>query len=683
MNIFMNSLLILVLLITGIKLQLTEEERQRLYKKVTKRINFGEIKKKYNPLNSVYVRSDISYEPSKIKEIIDKNNFPQSYNFIDAEKPDVHIKDQENCGACWSFASSTALSYRFHKLGIKVNLSPQYPVSCYLRDCNTGDYLINSQFNLVKNGTVTEECLPYSSAKGYSIETCPTTCKDGSDLKFYYSKNSYSTIDDYDQENYYDVVTVIIDQLINYGPVAASIDCYSDFQSLKGGESCYKKIYNYDGKSSSVGGHAVVIVGYGYENSKYYWIIQNSWGEEFCNGGFAKVEFAQVGIEKVGFSEPYIPNNSTEKEISLKFTPSEDCKFRFTGSNDIEESFEMNFKNTNSSSNSNFYYQCGSEPLKNSNEGICSYDANNMINEKGYYKYSDYLSLQKNNVIQFDFSSFQNQQFYYYGADYIDPLYGEEYYISEEGSKIFLYFEPFSEEDDKFVSSIYPNKNSASPLSNCKLLRIGDVDIDSIVYCDLNKNEINYFDSDLPIAYSVLCGSKEPTSAIVHKLDKENYPLYRVKSLVIPDDQYVQGYSEFIMIADIEGSVSGVDKSNNNTFGALIDIKNGEESNIKFLHCETPSSSSRKTNVELICYPLLESSDYNKLKCDTNNVYLYPLYYPKSTYNPYEVRINDNVEYISGNRYNPPSKILTSRSENSLIKVSYYSIIATLLLLFL
>ena len=50
MKIFLNSLLILVLLISGIKLQLTEEERQRLYKKVTKRINFGEIKKKFNPL---------------------------------------------------------------------------------------------------------------------------------------------------------------------------------------------------------------------------------------------------------------------------------------------------------------------------------------------------------------------------------------------------------------------------------------------------------------------------------------------------------------------------------------------------------------------------------------------------------------------------------------------------------
>ena len=678
MKIFRNSLSILILLISEINLQLTDEEKKKLYNKVTKRIGFGEIRGKNKPLNSVYMRSEISYEPSKIKEIIDKNKFPQSYNFIDEEKPDVHIKDQESCGICWSFASTTALAYRFHKKGIKVNLSPQYPASCYLRDCYAGDYLINSQFNLAKNGTVTEECLPYSSASGFINDECPTTCKDGSNLQLYYSKNSYSTIDDYDQENYYDIVTVIMDQLINYGPVASSIDCYTDFQSLEGGESCYQTIYNYDGVSQSMGGHAVVIVGYGYENSKYYWIVQNSWGEGFCNGGFAKVEFAQIGIEKVGFSEPYIPDNSTEKEISLKLIPSGDCKFRFSSvSTDIESSFEMNFKNTKSS-DSSFYYQCGLEPLKNSNEGICSYDANSMYNEKGYYRYSDYLSLQKNNVLNFDFSSFQNQQFYYYGADYIDPLYGEDYYISEEGSKIILYFEAISDEDDDFVSLIYPNKDRTTPLSNCKIMRIYDVDVDSIVYCDLTKSEINYFDSSMPLAYSILCGSKEQTLAKIHKLDKSNYPLYRVKRLVIPDEQYLQIHSEFIMIADIEGSVSGVDRNSNNTFGAIVDIKNGEESNLRFLHCVTPSSSSKKSNIELTCYILLDNSDVGMLKCNTKNVYLYPLAYPKITNNPYEVRINDNIEYTSETSYNPPSRIHVS---SSLIKVSYISIFSSLLLI--
>ena len=31
----------------------------------------------------------------------------------------------------------------------------------------------------------------------------------------------------------------------------------------------------------------------------YYWIAQNSWGENFCDNGFFKVEFGQVKLVKI------------------------------------------------------------------------------------------------------------------------------------------------------------------------------------------------------------------------------------------------------------------------------------------------------------------------------------------------------------------------------------------------
>ena len=111
------------------------------------------------------------------------------------------------------------------------------------------------------------------------------------------------------------------------------------------------EIYKYDGNSNYTGGHAVVIVGYGYENSKYYWLIQNSWGTNFCGDGFLKVEFGEIGIEKVAFSEPYIPdNNSTSKNISATFTLNENCNLEFnTGIDEIKETFELHFQNVDSS----------------------------------------------------------------------------------------------------------------------------------------------------------------------------------------------------------------------------------------------------------------------------------------------------------------------------------------------
>jgi hypothetical protein len=64
------------------------------------------------------------------------------------------------------------------------------------------------------------------------LEECPTRCKDGSDIIIYHSKIGYSTLFDYNQDNYYDIVTVFMDQLINNGPLQAHIEVYEDFSSL-------------------------------------------------------------------------------------------------------------------------------------------------------------------------------------------------------------------------------------------------------------------------------------------------------------------------------------------------------------------------------------------------------------------------------------------------------------------
>ena len=116
----------------------------------------------------------IEYDIMKIQDIIQKNNFPEKYDFIENEKPTfVNIKDQGSCQSCWAMTSTTFLAYRFHKLGVEVDLSPQHAISCYRRDCKIGNYVLDTFLNLVRNGTVTEECFKYSSKKG-DVEKCRT-----------------------------------------------------------------------------------------------------------------------------------------------------------------------------------------------------------------------------------------------------------------------------------------------------------------------------------------------------------------------------------------------------------------------------------------------------------------------------------------------------------------------------
>ena len=51
-------------------------------------------------------------------------------------------------------------------------------------------------------------------------------------------KNAFTTEEDYNQENFYDIVTIIIDQLITYGPIVSSFTVYDDFYDFKNNANC-------------------------------------------------------------------------------------------------------------------------------------------------------------------------------------------------------------------------------------------------------------------------------------------------------------------------------------------------------------------------------------------------------------------------------------------------------------
>ena len=67
------------------------------------------------------------------------------------------VKDLGIYESCWSFSLTSALAYRYNRLGYNLNLSPQDGVSCFRKSCE-GINLLDPQLNLVKNGTVTEGC---------------------------------------------------------------------------------------------------------------------------------------------------------------------------------------------------------------------------------------------------------------------------------------------------------------------------------------------------------------------------------------------------------------------------------------------------------------------------------------------------------------------------------------------
>lgn len=672
------NIFLLILQFSEIYSQMTDEKRKSLFKKYVKEIKSN----KFETLNKMqyYDRGnttkEIKYDASKISEIIKKYKFPETYNFIEEEKPKVNVKSQGSCGSCWAFSSTTSLSYRFHKLGIEVDLSPQYLVSCYNKNCS-GDFLIDTQLYLVKNGTISEGCLPYSSSDGITIEKCPAKCKNGEKFEKYYSKNAYSTAFYYNEDDYYDIVTIIMDQLINNGPVVSQIKVYDDFTALHKNKKCSNIIYRHEASSEKGGSHGVSLVGYGYEDSKYYWIIQNSWGKEFCDNGFAKIEFGQIGVESVAFSDPYIPidekNNGENIDVDLFLN--EDCKFKFETNLNKKEGdyFEMNFKGVNPP-HDKFYYQCSFNSFKNSGE--CFIDFDFFDNYKGYYAFNDYHSLKTNNTFNLNFSDLSQNKFLYYGTDYIDGVYDYNLYVSEERSTIVLSFIN-KKQDDTFKTNIYPNINSKEVLNCDTFSFVYNNSLRSFISCDLTSNQLKEFggeNEDLPLVYDLLCGQKEEMLATVNILDKTKYPVFIIKKMILEKNYFVH-HSNITFLANMEGSISQF--KGKNAFGAFIYIFTKKKNYIEYLHCNIPKPSKLENNFELNCFIYLPNE-----KIYFDSVELSKYFYPKQAESPFEV-IQDveDIEIIEeeDEKENETIKILVP-SNSRIIQFSLYILILILLI---
>ena len=117
----------------------------------------------------------------------------------------------------------------------------------------------------------------------------------------YGDDTNYSDLSKY---SYKDIQTLIKNHIYNYGPVIGGFHVFMNF--FKGNYSetngIYVETHSYDGvpgvnyrdvESSWAGSHAVVIVGWGSQMVRNemvdYWIVRNSWGTDWGEGGFWKM----------------------------------------------------------------------------------------------------------------------------------------------------------------------------------------------------------------------------------------------------------------------------------------------------------------------------------------------------------------------------------------------------------
>jgi cathepsin L len=183
------------------------------------------------------------------------------------------IQDQAQCGSCWAFStiqgqeSSYAISY-----GKLQKLSEQNLVDCVTSCYGCDGGLMDISFDYV---------IQYQKGKFMLESDYPYTGRDGT-CKFDASKAVSKIV------SYVNVAEGSEDDLAakvsQYGPACIAIDAsHYSFQLYSSG------IYDESSCSAFNLDHAVGVVGYGSEGSKQYWIVRNSWAEDWGEQGYIRM----------------------------------------------------------------------------------------------------------------------------------------------------------------------------------------------------------------------------------------------------------------------------------------------------------------------------------------------------------------------------------------------------------
>lgn len=178
------------------------------------------------------------------------------------------VKNQGQCGSCWAFSTTGSIEgITAIKTGQLKSLSEQQLVDCSTAEGNKGCQggLMDQGFEyVIKNGGLcSESSYPYKASG-------PNNCQ-ASSCSSVASISGYHDVPAKDQKS----LTAAAAQQ----PVSVAIEAdQSAFQFYSGGvfdASCGTKL-----------DHGVLVVGYGTQNSKDYYIVKNSWGSSWGLSGY-------------------------------------------------------------------------------------------------------------------------------------------------------------------------------------------------------------------------------------------------------------------------------------------------------------------------------------------------------------------------------------------------------------
>jgi C1A family cysteine protease len=204
-------------------------------------------------------------------------NVPESVNWV-TKGAVTNVKDQGQCGSCWSFSTTGALEGAyFVKYGVLESFSEQQLVDCdnYRnggKDLGCKGGLMDNAFTWIgdNGGLCSETEYPYFSGQTKTNGPCKASCKNIEKSKI---------------TEFVDIIKSSDDEMmkaISKQPVSIAIEAdQREFQLYKSGVFSTACGVNLD--------HGVLLVGYGSENNLDYYLVKNSWSTSWGNNGYIKL----------------------------------------------------------------------------------------------------------------------------------------------------------------------------------------------------------------------------------------------------------------------------------------------------------------------------------------------------------------------------------------------------------
>lgn len=223
------------------------------------------------------------------------------------------VRDQANCGSCWAFGSTEAMTDRIclYSNGTKnVHLSAQDMTSCNkLGNMGCSGGVPSSAYTYWKsNGVVSggnygdksgcwsyqlAPCAHHTNSSSYkpcdgstNAPLCAMKCSDNSELTWasdkHHGQGGYSVCSQ-DGSNGA-CADAMAQEIYQNGPITAQFFVHQSFESYTSGVYWKKSL-----SDPMLGGHAIKIIGFGTENGVKYWLVANSWNSDWGMGGFFKI----------------------------------------------------------------------------------------------------------------------------------------------------------------------------------------------------------------------------------------------------------------------------------------------------------------------------------------------------------------------------------------------------------